>query len=59
MYSLTWGFIKDNAPKAVGSCSTFNDFSKQQNGDDRAHTPYFIVAYVVRDFGQQIDDPPI
>lgn len=45
----------DNVPKACGSCSNFNDFSKYQNGKER--NPYIVIACVVNSFRKN-ENPP-
>lgn len=48
--------VYDNAPKAFDSCSTYD---KKKNGEERAHTLYFLKANVVSSFGQIFDNPPM
>lgn len=45
-------FVISNAPKILGSCSTYNGVWNKKNREERAHTPYLLVAYIVSRAGR-------
>lgn len=45
-------FVISNAPKTLGSCSTYNGVSNKLNREERAHTLYLLVAHIVSRSGR-------